>query len=287
MKLNFKWYITAVMLTSFLWQWLIYATGGVDSKLFPFLMFFPTIVAITFIIINKESFKTIGWGLRKWWYLFPAFFVPVMVTLLTILLLTCFHWASWSNEIFSFKDGFVDVNKVKLILGKQTQTISFFILNLGLTILLQSIPGSILTLGEEIGWRGYLQKKLTEKFGIVSGLILLGLIWGYWHLPIILMGWNFPSQPVLGALFLMPLGTVGMGLFFGYLYIKTNSIWMPTLAHTSLNLSAGLLYAGMTSNSDRVIIPLVFIGVWAVTGASCLLLLRRRQTNTDHEKKLP
>jgi len=279
MKLNFKWYIIAVLLVSFLWQWMIYATGEVDSKLFPLLMFFPALVAIIFILINKESFITIGWGLKKWWYLFPAFFVPIMITLLTILLLTCFQWASWSNEIFSLKDGFVEVNKVKLILGKQTQTIHFFILNLGLTLLLQSIPGSILTLGEEIGWRGYLQKKLTDKYGIGFGLILLGLIWGYWHLPVILMGWNFPSQPVLGALILMPLGTLGMGMFFGWLYIKTNSIWLPALAHTSLNLSAGLLYAGMISEIDKVVIPLVFIAMWGLVGAICLNLLRKRKSN--------
>jgi len=279
MKLNFKWYIMTVILISFLWQWLIYATGGVDSKLFPVLMFFPTIVAIIFIIINKESFKIIGWGLKKWWYLIPAFFTPIAVCLMTIVVLNGFNLATWSNEVFSFNEGTVDVRQVKLILGKGTQTLSFFILNLFITLLVQSIPGSILTLGEEIGWRGYLQKKLTDKYGIARGLIILGLIWGYWHLPVILMGWNFPSQPVIGAIILMPLGTLGMGLFFGWLYIKTNSIWLPALAHTSLNLSAGLLYAGMISEMDKVIIPLVFIAVWGMVGAICLLLLRRSKTN--------
>jgi len=271
-KLNFKWYIFVLLIVSYLWQLLIYFTGGVDSKLFPFTMLFPAIIAVIFILVNKEGFKNIGWGLKKWWYIFPAFFIPVAITLITIFILIIMGWASWTNEVFAFNNGTVDVLKVKLILGKGVQSLSFFVLNLLLTLLIQSIPGSIFTLGEEIGWRGYLQKKLTDRYGIKFGLLLLGLIWGYWHFPIILMGYNFPSQPVIGAFLLMPVGTIGMGLFFSYFYIRTKSIWMPTLAHTSLNLSAGLLYAGMDANIDKVIIPTVFIAVWVIACVGCFML---------------
>lgn len=270
-----KHYLLILFPLSYIWQYLICRTGGTDSKLIPLLMFFPALVAAGCLLAGRQSFSTIGWKIHKPWLFLPAFFVPVLVTLLTVLILIATGLASWTDEIFAFKSGGVEVYKLKLILGKQLQPAGFFILNLFLTILLQSIPGSLFTLGEEMGWRGYLQRKLTGRFGIRPGLILLGLIWGYWHLPLVLTGYNFSSQPLWGGLLLMPLASVFIGLFFSWLYLRSGSIWMPTLAHTSLNLSAGLLYAGMSTALDKVIIPLVFIAVWGMAGVLCLLALRK------------
>jgi membrane protease YdiL (CAAX protease family) len=274
-RFDHRVFVGVLFLLSYLWQAVIFATGGVDSRLFPLLMFFPAAVAILFVWLNKEPFKAIGWGMKRPALLPLAFLVPILVALTTILILTLAGWASWSNSVFAFQDGLVDVRRVRLILGKGMQSTGFFALNLLLTLLLQSIPGSVLTLGEEIGWRGYLQKKLSDRYGVVRGVLFLGLIWGYWHLPVVLMGYNFPSQPLLGALLLMPLAMVSIGLFFSWLYVCGGSVWLPTLAHTSLNLSAGLLYADMSARGDRVVIPLVFIAVWAVVGVICLRSLRK------------
>ena len=37
--------------------------------------------------------------------------------------------------------------------------------------------------GEEYGWRYYLQPHMQAKFGNRLGVVLLGVIWGLWHLP--------------------------------------------------------------------------------------------------------
>ncbi|MEN6349562.1 MAG: CPBP family intramembrane glutamic endopeptidase [Syntrophomonas sp.] len=39
------------------------------------------------------------------------------------------------------------------------------------------------TLGEELGWRGYLLPKLRMLLSDRAALIVTGLIWGVWHLP--------------------------------------------------------------------------------------------------------
>jgi hypothetical protein len=71
-KNNFWFYVIVVFIVSYGWQYVIYITGGIQSKLFPFLMWFPGIVAVFLIILRREGFKKIGWGLKKWRYIFPC-----------------------------------------------------------------------------------------------------------------------------------------------------------------------------------------------------------------------
>jgi membrane protease YdiL (CAAX protease family) len=97
---------------------------------------------------------------------------------------------------------------------------------------------TLLALGEELGWRGLLLPELLP-LGQRRAILLSGVIWGFWHAPVILQGHNYPSQPVLGV-FLMVVFTVLAGAFFGWLYLRTRSPWAPALAHGSLNAIAGL-----------------------------------------------
>ena len=86
-------------------------------------------------------------------------------------------------------------------------------------IIIGPILGLIITFGEEYGWRGYLQSELVH-LGRIRGVGLLGIIWGIWHWPIILMGYNYPGQPVLGPL-LMTGYTVVLSYFLAYAVFKS------------------------------------------------------------------
>lgn len=266
-----------VFITSYIWQLLIYFTGGIDSMLFPFVMWFPGIVAVVFRLITKEGFRDVGWGFGKWWYILPSILLPAMVTLTCILLLSALRWAVWSDELFVFHDGMVEIPEVPMLLGNHMQNIFFFALNFGLSLGFQAALGSIFTLGEEFGWQGYLLQKLLGRYGLNRGLVILGVVWGYWHLPIILMGYNFPDHPVLGALLLMPLSTVFIGVFQAWLYLRSKSIWMPTLAHAAAYLSAPILFSGMVMNQDELARQLIWIGVWGFLSMICLLSLNKNK----------
>ena len=146
-----------------------------------------------------------------------------------------------------------------------------------LSLFLQSLLGSIVTIGEEFGWRGYAQEKLIRQFGMNRGLILLGVIWGWWHLPIGLMGWNFPDLPVLGALLLTPISTIFLGIYLGWLYLRSRSIWMPTLAHAALNLCAILLLTEMKVQREGPYLELTFIAVLGVVAGLCAMSLNAKQ----------
>ena len=78
----------------------------------------------------------------------------------------------------------------------------FLILGAVQSVLLAPILAIVIAFGEEYGWRGYLKNELF-KLGRVRGVLLLGVIWGAWHWPLILMGYNYQGRPLLGLLLMV------------------------------------------------------------------------------------
>ena len=100
------------------------------------------------------------------------------------------------------------------------------------TVLLGPILGLVITFGEEYGWRGYLQSELF-KLGRVRGVLLLGVIWGAWHWPLILMGYNYPGHPLLG-LALTVLYMMGLGIVLATPYSsRAASCWPPSCTRST------------------------------------------------------
>lgn len=85
-------------------------------------------------------------------------------------------------------------------------------------------------LGEEYGWRYYFQPILQEKFGMVKGVIVLGILWGLWHLPLNLFFYSAEGSGLLSLLNQI-VNCVTSSIFMAYAYNKTKSIWAPTLIH--------------------------------------------------------
>ena len=121
-------YVAVVFLFSYIWQLIIYFTGGVESALFPFFMFFPGLIAIVFRIISKEGFRNVGWGLKRWWYIFAATIIPIVVIIFAIFLIMSLNLGYFSNKQLNFGETGVDVIGYPLLLGKGQQSYCFFAL---------------------------------------------------------------------------------------------------------------------------------------------------------------
>lgn len=106
-------------------------------------------------------------------------------------------------------------------------------------VLLGPILGLVITFGEEYGWRGYLQSELF-KLGRMRGVLLLGVIWGVWHAPIILMGHNYPDHPYLGVA-LMALYCVGLGIVLSFAVLKSGSVLLASYLHALNNQVAAVI----------------------------------------------
>lgn len=96
----------------------------------------------------------------------------------------------------------------------------------------------IFTLGEELGWRGFLLPHLMP-LGQWKAILISGVIWGLWHAPAIVQGLNYPGYPVAG-IFMMVVFCVLLAAILSWLYINIQSPWICALAHGAVNATAGL-----------------------------------------------
>jgi membrane protease YdiL (CAAX protease family) len=258
-------YLTIVFVISLALQGIVYLRGGVNSKDFPWLaqslMWVPGIVAICMRIFTREGFKNAGLKWGKMIYYPLAIFLPLLISLIYIFFSLKFGLSSFNFELINFKDGLVSFGKgIGLVLGTNSQPVYFFVFNFILSILVGSILASLFTAGEELGWRSYLLPKLVNLSGLTKGIILSGLIWGYWHFPIILMGYNFPHYPLLGAFILMPVSTLFLGTISAFLYFKSKSLFPSVFFHSSVNLCMGLSEGLLLSRN--LWMDLLHLSIW-------------------------
>lgn len=124
-----------------------------------------------------------------------------------------------------------------LMPGGTTMPIALLTFVLGAqTVIVGSLVGLVVTLGEEFGWRGYLQGQLI-RLGKRRGVLVLGLIWGVWHYPVIWMGYNYPGRPIIGTV-MMTVFTVLLAFVLGYAVLKTGSVLLAAFMHAIFNQSA-------------------------------------------------
>ncbi len=145
---------------------------------------------------------------------------------------------------------------------------TFLILGAAQGILLGPFLGLLFGFGEEYGWRGFLQGELT-RLGRVRGVLLVGLIWGVWHAPVILMGYNYPGYPLLGSL-LMVAYCVLLGFFLGYAVLRTGGVWLAAFLHALNNQVMGTLFALVYTPKGPIFS--FGIGVFGIASAAVAVL---------------
>ena len=94
--------------------------------------------------------------------------------------------------------------------------------------------------GEEYGWRFFLQPRLQKKFGKIKGVILLGVIWGIWHLPLVLFYYSTPEN-FFYAVTHQIMCCIFLSIVFAYFYEKSGSLWCVVSFHSINNAIAGIV----------------------------------------------
>ncbi len=120
--------------------------------------------------------------------------------------------------------------------------------------------------GEEYGWRGFLQSELI-KIGKIKGVLAVGLIWGIWHLPIILRGiHSYPSSLtgiILGLIFF-----IMWGIVLSYAVLKIGSIWIAAFMHGVVNSVYSFINQYIVKASNKI-----FSFGLGIYGLACLAVI--------------
>lgn len=111
---------------------------------------------------------------------------------------------------------------------------------LGVRVALNAVFGvvvvSLLALFEEIGWRGWLLPRLALLMGARYAIVAVAAIWGVWHVPFGLAGGDgSPLFSHAAAAFGWAFGVFVFGLIIGWLWMRTESIWIAAISHGALN----------------------------------------------------
>ena len=107
-----------------------------------------------------------------------------------------------------------------------------------LMLLVIALPLTLFTFGEEYGWRGYLLPRLLP-LGEIRASVLLGMIWGVWHLPLLLAGLNYPGVNVWLAIIVFTFVTVALSFTYTWFYVASSgSVLVAAVFHASTNQSS-------------------------------------------------
>jgi uncharacterized protein len=98
---------------------------------------------------------------------------------------------------------------------------------------------------EEFGWRGFALKPLIERFGNINGSVILGLIWGIWHLLLYFMPetWHGQMGFKFSGFWIFMISSVGLSFLMTWIFLKTNnSILSGLLMHFASNFTGQCLW---------------------------------------------
>lgn len=113
------------------------------------------------------------------------------------------------------------------------------------------LSGLAVVFGEEYGWRSFLQEEL-DALGRRWAALVVGLVWGVWHIPVIFSGAHTYPPTILG---------LGLGLTFfilwgfvqSYAVVKTRSIWVAAFLHGLVNSVYGFMLTYVVRLEDKVL----------------------------------
>lgn len=232
--------LTAMLTTLF--QLLIYKAGGRGDYLGVGSAWTPGMAALLSCIIIKRDISSLKWkwGDIKWikiGYMFPivyCLFIYVPVWVLGL--------GGNSGPNMDTFNGWSTI-----VLGEGNVTIFGSLLGLVILMTIGAMKFLLTSLGEEIGWRGFMVWEFRKVMSFQKMAIVTGLIWAAWHWPRYFIGADvIPYE----AIILFTLNAAPLGIVLAYLALKSGSIWPAVIMHASVNLYLGTVFGRLNVSPE-------------------------------------
>jgi len=246
----------------------IFFTGGLFSTntieytplaggLLSLSMFAPTVANLVSRAVTGEGSSNLLLrpNLRRGW---PLYLAALFLPALAILAGGAIYYLLFPSK-FDPSTTFAREELDKIAIGGATNPWLFLMVQTACGIA-YSLVNIHWMLGEEFGWRAYLQQKLMP-LGPRKAVLLVGAVWAIWHWPSIFLGKNYLSgywgEPVVGPLLyvwcLLPASVI-----YGWLTLRSGSVWPAAIAHGVNNACCGLVLWFLRGPLD--VTALVLIG---------------------------
>lgn len=200
----------------------------------PLYMFTPAIAGLLVCLYNRITLQDVGLriGRRRWFALAAVLPLPVLGTITVI---------SLGVPGVMFNSSLDMAAELGLPSGPFWTLIA-----LGGMVAIGATVNAVAGFGEEFGWRGYLLWELAP-LGFWKASLAIGTVWGVWHAPLIVTGYNYPSFPIVGV-FALTIACIAMSPLFIYIVIRSESVLPAAIFHGVFN-AVGLVGYAATDNA--------------------------------------
>jgi uncharacterized protein len=224
------------------------------------LMWCPAVAAfiVCFRYYRKE--KLLGWNKCKISYILLAIAAPAVYLGMSYII----YWIANKGSF----TGVLKFPAVVAVKGADSAASGSALVNL-ITWMAMIVSSTIAAAGEEIGWRGFLLPQLAKIWNFKTAVIISGLIWAVWHMPIMLAGLYNSGTPVWYQLPMFVIDIMSFTVIISLLRAKSNSVWPAIIIHAFHNNIDQALLGPMTVGANKV----YFVGETGVITIAAIILV--------------
>jgi uncharacterized protein len=217
----------------------------------------PVVANIVTRLVTKE-----GWGhfmlrpnfRRDWRFWLAAWLLPLLAAVVGGVIFYLFFPQSLDSNLGEVRKLTASIPSVA--------TINPWLILMSIAIqgILIAVPiNSVVSLGEELGWRAYLLPKLMERFAGAedanastedashSGMtgarrmaLLVGLIHGVWHWPLFFLSTKLDSSSAFPFPLVYLIFTCSMSVLLSWVTLRSGSVWPAAFGHGAVNATSAL-----------------------------------------------
>lgn len=239
-------FLAILVLLSAMSDALLLVTHGVGGGLYmSFFMWTPGLAALITCAIYRTDMTTLGWiwqtvRHKSYGYLLPLVYIAPVYVVTWVLIRGAFQFSAFATH---------GAEVVGFPAWPRLATFGVYV-PLMLTFgVFSRFPN---TLGEELGWRGFLLPQLSGLYGFTVGCFLTGIIWALWHYPLLFAFGFFTRSNALLRITFFTMMVIGSSFVIGWLKFKTDSVWPCVLLHASHNAFLQIVFDPLTAPVGKV-----------------------------------
>lgn len=277
------WYLTICFVSAIALEFGFRYLDNGDYSHDKYLLYIPglSVVVLYLFKLKRPIFKgdELGLSLKGWTYWILA---PLGITAICLV----------SYGISILFDPDLIKNKEEIIFSLKETGFFFGRISVGLITvsLINALLGGLVSiplfLGQELGWRAFMLPRLLKILKPVPAFLLGGLLWGIWMFLFLEFLGSGSTNPLVGSLERI-LFCIPLGIIFQYIYFKSQSIFVPALAHGALYKSfdtASLIFSQEKMDA-QLFGPLGISGMLLFWAVALILFnhIKWHTNNTYHE----
>lgn len=253
------WYLFAVIITGWISGFIMtsssFSSSIITTSYYIFL-YSPFLVALFFLVYDTELLEKV---VRNIFTVRTVIGSITGVMLIYILIILSYFFLYKINMIIpspKFHNQYAELNLIVLA-GLFVKVFTSSIL-----------PSLALGLGEEVGWRGFLQHKLSQRHTFPVTVSIVSVFWFLWHLPVILSRSNYQLEAIIFNSLTMLLLTVSLTVILGFFFRLTESVIVVALMHVANNAfqnsATGLFLVTTNLHVAKLLTYTTYVGFAAI-----------------------